>query len=165
MDKDEKLTTPLMRRVKLQAEVLVPLLRHLRAELGVETANALVYPVLRRVTKDWIEELAHSESEDPLENFHKTSETHFATFEGDVDMEVLRADDQHLDVNVTGCRYANFFRSLDEPELGAILTCEMDDHIAKLSAPAVELSLKETIMSGGTHCPFRYKFKRNDAEE
>ena len=90
---------------------------------------------------------------------------HLASFKGDVDMDVLRADDQHLEVNVTGCRYADFFRQLGEPELGAILTCEMDDHIAELSAPAVKLSLTDTIMKGGTHCPFRYKFTRTEDRE
>ncbi len=159
------MTTPLMRRVKAQAEVLVPLLRHLRAELGVERANDLVYPVLRRLTKDWITEFASSGSEDPVENFRKTSELHLTYFEGDVDMDVLRADDQRLEVNVTGCRYADFFRQLGEPELGAILTCEMDEHIAELSTPAVKLSLTDTIMKGGTHCPFRYKFTRSDDAE
>jgi len=158
-------TTPLMERVKLQTEVLLPLLRHLRAELGVEKANNLFYPVLRRMTKDWIMEIASSESKDPIENFRKTSELHLTYFEGDVDMDVLRADDERLEVNVTGCRYADFFRQLGEPELGSILTCEMDDHIAELSAPTVSLSLTDTIMKGGTHCPFRYKFSRTEDTE
>jgi hypothetical protein len=158
-------TTPLMERVKLQTEVLLPLLRHLRAELGVKKANNLFYPVLRRMTKDWIMEIASSESKDPIENFRKTSELHLTYFEGDVDMDVLRADDERLEVNVTGCRYADFFRQLGEPELGAILTCEMDDHIAELSAPTVSLSLTDTIMKGGKHCPFRYKFSRTEDTE
>jgi hypothetical protein len=157
MEQDAK-TTPLMQRVKLQTELLLPLLRHLRAELGEENANDLVYPVLRRMTRDWIAEIASLESADPIENFRKTSELHLASFEGDVDMDVLRADEDRLEVNVTGCRYADFFLQLGEPELGAILTCEMDDHIAELSAPVVSLSLTDTIMKGGTHCPFRYKF-------
>ena len=164
MEQDEKMT-PLMQRVKLQTEVLLPLLRHLRAELGEEKANNLVYPVLRRMTKDWIAEIASSESADPIENFRKTSELHLASFEGDVDMNVLRADEERLEVNVMGCRYADFFRQLGEPELGAILTCEMDDHVAELSAPAVSLSLTDTIMKGGTCCPFRYKFNRTENSE
>ena len=164
MEQDAKMT-PLMQRVKLQTEVLLPLLRNLRAELGEEKANDLVYPVLRRMTKDWIAEIASSESADPIENFRKTSELHLTSFEGDVDMDVLRADDERLEVNVTGCRYADFFRQLGEPELGAILTCEMDDHITELSAPAVSLSLTDTIMKGGTHCPFRYKFSRTEDAE
>ena len=100
MQQDAKATTPLMQRVKLQSEVLVPLLRHLRAELGSEKANALVYPVLRRCTKEWVTQLASSESENPVENFHRTSEMHSANYEGDVDREILKADSEHLDVDV-----------------------------------------------------------------
>ena len=70
MEKDAR-TTPLMQRVKLQTEVLLPLLHHLRAELGVEKANGLVYPVLRRLTKEWVKEIASSESGDPIENFKR----------------------------------------------------------------------------------------------
>jgi len=80
------------------------------------------------------------------------------TFEGDVDYDVLRSDDKKFDLNVTRCRYAQLFRELGEPELGAILVCEVDDHIANLSAPAVKLSRDDTMMEGGTHCPFRYRF-------
>ena len=43
--------TPYMQRVKSQTDVLVPLLKHLRAELGAAKANALVYPVLRNYMK------------------------------------------------------------------------------------------------------------------
>ncbi len=150
--------TPYMQWVKSQADVLVPLLKHLRAELGEEEANDLVYPVLREYMKKWITEFSSKESDIPIENFFKTSEMLDETFEGDVDYDVLENDDEKYDLNVTRCRYAQFFRQLDEPELGAILVCEADDHIADLFAPAVKLSRPDTMMKGGTHCPFRYKF-------
>ena len=108
--------------------------------------------------KKWIGEFASTESNDPIENFHKTSDRLETMFEGDVDYDILKSDDENLDLNVTGCRYADFFHQLGEPELGTILACEADDHIADLSAPAVEMSRTETIMKGGTHCPFRYRF-------
>ena len=150
--------TPYMQWVKTQTDVLVPLLRHLRAELGEEKANALVYPVLREYMKNWVSEFSSKESDDPIKNFFKTSEMLEETFEGDVDYDVLKNDDETLDLNVTRCQYAQLFRQLGEPELGAILVCEVDDHIADLSAPAVKLSRINTMMKGGTHCPFRYKF-------
>ena len=31
---------------------------------------------------------------------------------------------------MTSCRFAEFFRALGEPELGALLICEADDDIA-----------------------------------
>ena len=156
MDKD----TPYMHWVKTQTDVLVPLLRHLRAELGEEKANGLVYPALRDYMKKWVSEFASNESNDPIENFSKTSEMFEETFEGDVDYDVLKDDDDCLELNVTRCRYAQLFHQLSEPELGTILVCEADDHIADQSAPAVKLSRANTIMKGGTHCPFRYKFRR-----
>ena len=158
MDKD----TPYMRWVKTQIDVLVPLLRHLRSELGEEKANDLVYPALRDYMKKWVAEFASNESNDPIENFSKTSEMLEETFEGDVEYDVLKDDDDSLELNVTRCRYAQIFHQLGEPELGAILVCEADDHIADLSAPAVKLSRANTIMKGGTHCPFRYKFSHKD---
>lgn len=152
--------TPYMQWVKTQTDVLIPLLRHIRAELGEEKGNALVYPVLREYMKKWIAEYASKESDDPIENFFKTSGRIEKTFEGDVDYDVLKQDDETFDLNVTHCRYAQFFRELGEPELGAILVCEADNHIADLSAPAVTLTRTDTIMKGGSHCPFRYRFDK-----
>ena len=154
MDED----TPYMRWVKTQTDMLIPLLRHLRTELGEAQANALVYPALREYMKQWVADYASKESEDPIENFFDTSDRLEKTFEGDVDFDVLRQDDETFDLNVTRCRYAQFFRQLCEPELGAILVCEVDDHIAELSAPAVTLTRTDTMMQGGSHCPFRYRF-------
>ena len=150
--------------MKTQTDVLVPLLRHLRTELGEEKANSLVYPALRKYMKKWISEFASNESDDPIQNFFKTSDMLEEKFEGDVNYDVLKNDDEVLDLNVIRCRYAQFFRQLGEPELGAILVCEADDHIADLSAPAVIFSRTNTMMKGGTHCPFRYKFE-NQGEQ
>ena len=158
MVRDTEALTPLMQRVKSQAEVLVPLLRHLRVELGEERANELVYPAIRDAVKKWIAGISSSHSEDPIENFRKTSDILEAMYDGDVEYETLRDDDERWEMDISRCRYAEFFRQLDEPELGTMLVCEMDDHIADLAAPAVRMSRTETIMKGGTHCPFRYRF-------
>ncbi len=52
MEQGVKTLSTLMQRVKAQTEVLMPLLRRLRAELGEEKANALVYPALRDYSKN-----------------------------------------------------------------------------------------------------------------
>ena len=158
MDTNAGTPTLYMQRVKTQTEVLIPLLRHLRAELGEAEANALVYPVLRDYMRNWIAEFASKESDNPIENFQKTDEKLQTMYEGDIAYDILNNDDEKLDLNVTSCLYADFFRRLGEPELGEILVCEADDHIADLSAPNVEMSRADTLMKGGTHCPFRYRF-------
>ena len=165
MGKNAETPTLYMQRVRTQTEVLIPLLRHLRAELGAAEANALVYPVLRDYMKKWIADFASKESDDPIESFHRTDEMLQTMYEGDIDYDILNNDDEKLDLNVTSCRYADFFRQLGEPELGAILVCEADDHIADLSAPNVQMSRADTIMKGGTHCPFRYRFRDSNSSE
>jgi len=155
---DEALT-PLMQRVRAQAEVLVPLLRQLRAKLGPEAANALVYPVLRMQIKSWTAQLAVHDPDDPVGSWQKAVAAFDPLFAGDVDVAVVRQEDKVLDVDVTGCRYADFFRRIGEPELGTILVCELDNHIAARSAPAVALSRSGTIMTGAAICPFHYRFK------
>ena len=159
---DEKLT-PLMRRVQAQAEVLVPLLRHLRAALGTAEANALVYPLLRESVRDWVAAIAYTASDDPIENWQRTAAFLETQFEGDVAYDILRHDSEALDLNVSRCRYADYFRRLGEPELGAILTCELDDRIAELAGPGLAFSRPDTLMQGGAACPFRYRFATEDS--
>lgn len=162
MEQNRSAPTKLMARVQNVVEVVLPLLRDLRAELGTEKANAMVYASLRKSNQEWVQSLAPPKVDDPLELWRITSEVLDTYFDGDVSYEVERDDDTALDLNVSFCRYAEYFRSIGEPELGAILTCELDDHIAKLGAPAVEFFRHETIMMGAKTCPFRYKLKGQD---
>jgi L-2-amino-thiazoline-4-carboxylic acid hydrolase len=60
---------------------------------------------------------------------------------------------------ITGYRYADFFRAVGEPELGAIMLCEGDFHMLEASGGEVELQRTQTIMKGAPYCDFRYKMK------
>jgi hypothetical protein len=164
MNNEAEKSTVYMQRVKTQTEVLIPLLRRLRAELGEEKANAIVFPALREYMKKWIADFADTKADNPIENFHATSDKLEAMYKGDIEYDLLTDDDFNLDLNVTGCRYADFFRVLNEPELGAILVCEADDHIVELSAPTVQFSRTDTLMKGGACCPFRYQFADPNSE-
>lgn len=62
----------------------------------------------------------------------------------DVESEMLKPEPDAIAFHVTGCRYAGFFRQLNEPELGAVLLCETDFHRAELGRPEVELSRSQT---------------------
>lgn len=77
----------------------------------------------------------------------------------DVEFQMFRQDPQAMEFNITGCRYADFFRALGEPELGALMLCEADFHMLEMSGGEVELQRTQTIMKGGDYCDFRYKMK------
>jgi len=80
----------------------------------------------------------------------------------DIDMQMLKAEPDAMEFNVIGCRYADFFRELGEPELGAVLLCEADNHVVDAAGPDVELTRTQTIMKGGSYCDFRYRMKSKD---
>ena len=55
-------------------------------------------------------------------------------------MQVRKQAPDVMEFDITGCRYADFFRALGEPELGAVLLCEADDHMAAVGGPEVEFT-------------------------
>ena len=145
-------------KAKIQAQVLVPLVRALRAELGKDKADALVRSALR----DWSKQIFAAVGAD-IEGSkrRKWATLHSAlgdVTEREVTYDMHRQDEQALEFDVTSCRFANFFRALGEPELGALLVCQTDFDIAAVSDGAVHLEREQTLMQGGSCCTFRYRF-------
>jgi hypothetical protein len=158
---DDYLVDPrvsLLDKTRIQAQVLVPVLRALRAELGKDKADAIVQQALR----DWSKQLFAAIG-DGIEGSPRHK---WATIQGawgevsgrEVEFESLRHDKEALDIDVTRCRFAEFFRALGEPELGALLICEADFDIASVGESEVSLDRAQTIMQGAPSCTFRYKF-------
>jgi predicted ArsR family transcriptional regulator len=158
---DDYLVVPeisLLDKTRIQAQVLVPVLRALRAELGKDKADAIVRTALR----DWSRQLFAAIG-DGVEG---SARRKWATVQSawndvtarEVEFETLRHDDAALELDVTRCRFAEFFRALGEPELGALLICEADFDVAAAGRGAVSLERAQTIMQGAPTCTFRYKF-------
>ena len=159
MDRETPQTISLLDEVKIQARVLVPLLHALRRELGVEKANRLVATTLRDWARDVANEVAAGKAGSPRQKWAAMTAEGMPRIAGDIDIDWLRQDPDRVEFNVTGCRYAQFFRDLGEPELGSILLCESDFHLADVGAPDVELQRTQTIMQGAKYCDFRYRLK------
>jgi hypothetical protein len=149
----------LLDKVRIQAQVLVPVMRALRTELGKDKADALVRSGLR----DWSKEIFAAIGADIEGSKRRKWATLQAALsdvtEREVTYDMHRQDKGALEFDVTSCRFANFFRSLGEPELGALLVCQTDFDIAAVSEGAVHLEREQTLMQGGSCCTFRYKFE------
>jgi len=149
----------LLDQAKIQAEVLVPLIKTLRAELGEERANKLVTAALREWSRNMFLRIGASIPGSPREKWQALNAAAMPRIGTDVDVDMLKLDADAMEFNVTGCRYAEFFRALGEPELGAVLLCEADNHLVEVGSPEVELTRTQTIMQGGAYCDFRYRMK------
>lgn len=148
----------LLDKARIQAQVLVPVLRALRAELGKDKADAIVKQALR----DWSQQLFVSIG-DGIEGSPRrkwaTIQSTWGEISGrEVEVETRRHDKEALDIDVTRCRFAEFFRALGEPDLGALLICEADFDIASVGEGEVSLERAQTIMRGAPSCTFRYRF-------
>ena len=158
---DDYLVDPkvsLLDKTRMQAQVLVPVLRALRAELGKDKADAIVRQALRDWSKQLFAAIGDGIEGGPRRKWAAIN-TVFGEVSGrEVEVKILRHDQEALDMDVTRCRFAEFFRALGEPELGALLICEADFDIASVGEGAVSLDRAQTIMQGAPSCTFRYKF-------
>jgi hypothetical protein len=86
----------------------------------------------------------------------------FATYARDdaLDYHVIEQLQDAFAIDVTRCRYAEFYKELGEPELGFLLVCSADFTTAEGFGPDIKLTRTQTIMQGAGHCDFRYKRSR-----
>jgi hypothetical protein len=147
---------PVIQQAKIQAQVLVPLVKALQAELGEERANALVRKALGDVYRRLGEEFWRAKNET---NLGKSIASAFTTYARDnaLDYKVIERSQDAFEINVTGCRYAEFYKELGEPELGFLLVCNADFTTAEGFGPDIKLTRTQTIMQGASHCDFRYR--------
>jgi predicted ArsR family transcriptional regulator len=145
-------------KVKIQAQVLVPVLRALRAELGKDKADAIVRQALRDWSRQLFGEIGASIEGSARRKWATMRSALDDATAREVDFEILRQDKQALDIDVTHCRFAAFFHAIGEPELGALLVCATDMDITAPSEGAVTLERAQTIMQGAPRCTFRYTF-------
>jgi hypothetical protein len=153
------MTASVIELAKIQARVLVPLVKALQAELGEARANALVRKALvesyRRVAEQW----AQSKED---KNIGQMMASAFKTYAaGDaLDYQVREQSKDAFAIDVTRCRYAEFYQELGEPELGFLLVCSADFAVAEGVGSDVALTRTQTIMQGASHCDFRYRRQR-----
>jgi len=146
-------------KVKIQAQVLVPVMRALRAELGRDKADALVKGALRDWSKAIFAEIGKDIEGSPYRKFATMNTALADVTMQEVSFDMHRRDKQALEFDITSCRFAEFFRALDEPELGALLICHVDADIADAGGSEVSFSRTQTLMQGASCCNFRYKFE------
>ncbi len=152
-------TTSLIGQAKIQAQVLVPLVKALQAELGERRANDLVRRALGDLYRGYGDEYRRIKNE---ANLGKAVASAFASYARNDALEyhVIEQSHDSFAMNVTRCRYAEFYKELGEPELGFLLVCSADFPVAEGLGPDIELTRTQTIMQGASYCDFRYKRRK-----
>ena len=156
------MSVSVIEQARIQAQVLVPLVKALQAELGEARANAILRGALRDLYRGYGEAFwrARKEKEEKgAPDVGKAVASAFATYARDdaLDYTVIEQSEDAFAFDVTRCRYAEFYQELGEPELGFLLVCSADFDTAEGFGGDVELTRTQTIMQGAPHCDFRYR--------
>ena len=158
---DDYLVEPklsLLDKTRIQAQVLVPVMRALRSELGREKSDAIVKQALRGWSKQLFDAIGDGIEGGPRRKWAALQAAWAQITEPHVTAEVRRHDKEAFDIDVTQCGFAELFRALGEPDLGALLICEADFDVVAAGSDGVSLTRDQTIMQGAPSCTFRYKF-------
>jgi hypothetical protein len=158
---DDFLVVPeilLVDKTRIQAQVLVPVIRALRAELGKHKADAIVKQALRDWSRQLFAAIGDGVAGSQRRKWATVQSAWNEVSAGEVEVEMHRHDKEALEFDVTRCRFAEFFRALGEPELGTLLICETDFDVAAVGGGEVSLDRAQTLMNGAPSCTFRYRF-------
>ena len=150
---------PLVEQVKIQAQVLVPLVKALQAELGEEQANTIIRKALGAHFRQYGQEWWRTLGQGTLGEKMDTAMQVFSSG-GALDYDVLKKTPEAYDINITRCRYAQFYQELGEPALGFLFVCSQDFPLAEGFGPDIELTRTQTIMQGANHCDFRFRLRQ-----
>jgi len=146
-----------LKRREIEARILAPTIEAFAAEIGRDRALEIVQGVITRIARDQGNALADRIVANTLPHFVK-SQADWQK-EDALHIEVRRMDDTAYDFDVTRCRYAEMYRALGIPELGAVLSCGRDFALGAGFNPDLKLTRSQTIMDGAPRCDFRYRLE------
>lgn len=142
-------------RREVEARLLAPLIEALGEEFGRERVIDIVRETIIHIAQEQGATLAESMGSNGLEAFAES--TRFWTQDNALEIEVLEKSATAYDFNVTRCRYAELYRALGVPELGAVFSCNRDGSLIEGFNPDVQFTRTQTIMEGAPFCDFRYR--------
>ena len=143
-----------LKRREIEARILLPVVDALAKEFGRERVVSIVRDVIVEVARAQGAEIAARMGDDSLTSLGTALQD---WQKGDAyRMDVLEQTDERFSFNVTRCRYAEMYRALGIPELGALLSCNRDFALIEGFNPTMKLTRTQTIMEGAPHCDFRF---------
>jgi predicted ArsR family transcriptional regulator len=157
MSESELRSLPVIVRREIEARILAPFVESLAQEFGRDRVVAILKETIVRIAREQGAALAAQQGGNALNQF---ADATAAWIKNDaLTIEVMDASETRYDFNVTRCRYAEMYRELGIPELGAVLSCNRDASLIEGYNSDVELTRTQTLMNGASHCDFRYRKK------
>jgi hypothetical protein len=151
-----------LKRREIEVRILGPVLDALGREFGRDRVFEVTRQVISDIAKRHGEALRCDAGGDSLSDFAQLLPRWQK--DGGIELNVLAQSNQELSFDVVRCRFADMYRELGVPELGALLSCNRDGSMISGFNSDIELTRSQTIMAGASHCDFRFRRKKPDRE-
>jgi predicted ArsR family transcriptional regulator len=139
-----------LERRQVEMEYVVPLVRDLQAILGEKVVN----DALAERTRRNVEAARQAPAPDIDLSDLAAGMDHYAAGDA-LEYEVLAAERDRFDLDVTRCEYATLMERLGARDIGHLLICNMDYKMA--AELGTELTRTGTCMQGADRCDFRFR--------
>ncbi|HSH05015.1 MAG TPA: L-2-amino-thiazoline-4-carboxylic acid hydrolase [Anaerolineae bacterium] len=149
-------------RREVEARLLVPLIEALGEEFGRERVLGVVKRGGGGIAREQGAGLAEAMGGEDEVAF--ADSLAYWTRDDALELEMLKQGEGDLHFNVRRCRYAEMYRALGVPELGALLSCNRDGALVEGFNGEAVFERTQTIMEGADFCDFRYRFPVKDAD-
>ena len=155
-----KTDLPMLQQRRIEANILKPVYDEMKARLGEETAQEILGAAIIRDSIAQGQAYAEGKEDTGLLAFRATMGQWKAS--GALEMEMLKETDEEVHFNVTRCKYSEMYREMGLGEIGHLLSCNRDGTFCTGFDPRIKLERTQTIMSGASHCDFRYRWEEDE---
>jgi hypothetical protein len=149
---------PILERRRIEAQILKHVHDVIAARSGTEEADAVIGTAVSRSAidqgRDFATALGHTPSLQDFADIMPLWEKEDA-----LRVEMVEATSEKLEFNIVRCRYAEMYREMGLGRIGHLLSCNRDGDFCVGYNPQMKLTRTQTIMSGASHCDFRYRLE------
>ncbi len=148
----------ILEATKIQARAVIPIVKALEKELGKARAHEIVGKAIAESYVQYREKRGFEPDNHPRVELETGPDF-------PVEREVVEDTESRFGFNITGCQFAEYFRAIGEPEIGALMTCGVDFAAEAKMRPGWTFSRTQTRMQGAPHCDFRWTKLEDGAVE
>ena len=151
---------PILQQRRIEASILKHVYENLCDRFGNDQAREIVRETVSKAAIEQGKSFADQVDGDPnLKDFFDILP--LWTRDGALEIDVLEAAPDRLDFNVKRCRYAEMYSEMGVGEIGDLLSCQRDGDFCIGYNAEINFTRTQTIMSGASHCDFRYRLAQD----
>jgi hypothetical protein len=155
----KKVELPILERRRIEAAILKHVLDVITERTDRAEAEAVIGEACSRSAIEQGQALARDLGHTPdLTDFLAILPNW--TKEDALEIDVLVAEPDKMDFNITRCRYSEMYHEMGLGDIGHLLSCNRDGDFCIGYNPDITLTRTQTLMKGASHCDFRYKMTK-----